>query len=269
MARYKKKRVRELQHDRFRDTTISVFDRLGTLLEGRGKAILYGIAGLILAAILVGLWVSWSRRKADEARRALGRGIVIAAAPITSTSPMNPASSYGSEQERAQKAIEEFEKVAAKYGDPYRTEARYFIATNLLYIDREKGINELAELSKSNLGDVAALAKFALAQAKEADGNNDEAAQLYIQIVSLNSVIISPEAANLRLAMVYQKQGKKKEAADILFQIVDAARKSKDTDGAPVPLSAAAREATQELQKLDPDRFGQLPPEAPPAALAF
>jgi tetratricopeptide (TPR) repeat protein len=269
VARYKKKRVRELQHDRFRDTTISVFDRLGTLLEGRGKAILYGIAGLILAAILVGLWVSWSRRKADEARRALGRGIVIAAAPVTSTSPMNPASSYGSEQERAQKAIEEFEKVAAKYGDPYRTEARYFIATNLLYIDREKGINELAELSKSNLGDIAALAKFALAQAKEADGNNDEAAQLYIQIVSLNSVIISPEAANLRLAMVYQKQGKKKEAADILFQIVDAARKAKDTDGAPVPLSAAAREATQELQKLDPDRFGQLPPEAPPAALAF
>ena len=40
------------------------------------------------------------------------------------------APKFSSEQERAQKAIEEFQKVAAKYGDPYRTEARYFIATN-------------------------------------------------------------------------------------------------------------------------------------------
>jgi tetratricopeptide (TPR) repeat protein len=269
VARYKKKRVRELQHDRFRDTTISVFDRLGTLLEGRGKAILYGIAAVVLLAILVGVWVSWSRRKADEARRALGRGITIATAPVTSTSLVDSANTYANEQERAQKAIEEFQKVVAKYGDPYRTEAQYFIATNLLYLDREKGISELTELSKSNNKDIAILAKFALAQAKEADGKYDEAAQLYSELASQNNAIITPETANLRLAMVYQKQGKKKEAADILFQIADGARKAKDTEGAPLPLSAAAREASQELQKLDPDRFAQLPAESPAAGLTF
>jgi hypothetical protein len=69
--------------------------------------------------------------------------------------------------------------------------------------------------------------------------------------------------------MVYQKQGKKKEAADILFQIADSARKAKDVDGATLPLSTAAREATQELQKLDPDRFAQLPAESPAAGLTF
>jgi tetratricopeptide (TPR) repeat protein len=269
VARYKKKRVRELQHDRFRDTTISIFDRLGNLLEGRGKAILYGIGGVILIAIVAGFWVSWSRRKADEARRALGRGITIATAPVSSTSPLNPDSTSGNERERAQKAIEEFQKVAAKYGDPYRTEARYFIATNLLYVDREKGISELTELSKSELSDIAILAKFALAQAKEADAKYDEAAPLYSEIASQNTTMVPAETANLRLAMVYQKQGKKKEAADILFQIADAARKAKDAEGATVPLSAAAREATQELQKLDPDRYAQLPPESPAAGLTF
>jgi hypothetical protein len=274
VARYKKKRVRELQHDRFRDTAISVFDRLGNLLEGRGKAILYGIAAVVLLAVLMGVWITWSRRKADEARRALGRGIAIASAPVSATSPLDPSSidpssTYATEQERAQKAIAEFQKVVAKYGDPYRAEARYFIAANLLYVDREKGISELAELSKSNFSDIATLAKFALAQAKEADGKYDEAAQLYSQLASQNSVIISPETANLRLAMVYQKQDKKKEAADILFQIADAARKAKDTDGTTLPLSAAAREATQELQKLDPDRYAQLPAEAPAAGLTF
>jgi tetratricopeptide (TPR) repeat protein len=267
VARYKKKRVRELQHDRFRDTTIGIFDRLGTLLEGRGKAILYGIAAIVLIAILVAVGLSWSRRKSDEARRALGRGIAIASTPVSPTSPSDPNSSYTTEQERAQKAIEEFQKVVAKYGDPYQTEARYFIATNLLSVDREKGITELAELSKSNLSEIATLARFALAQAKEADGKYDEAVQLYSQIASQNSVIITPETANLRLAMVYQKQGKKKESADILFQIADTARKAKDTEGTILPLSAAAREATQELQKLDPDRFAQLPPEAPAAGI--
>jgi tetratricopeptide (TPR) repeat protein len=261
--------MRELQHDRFRDTAIGVFDRLGTLLEGRGKAILYGLAAVVLLAILAGVWVTWSRRKADEARRALGRGIAIVSAPVTSTSPLDPANTYANDQERAQKAIEEFQKVVAKYGDPYRTEARYFIATNLLHVDREKGISELAELSKSNSSDIATLAKFALAQAKDADGKYDEAAQLYSQLASQNSAIITSETANLRLALVYQKQGKKKEAADILFQIADAARKAKDADGANLPLSAAAREASQELQKLDPDRFEQLPTEDPAAGLTF
>jgi tetratricopeptide (TPR) repeat protein len=268
VARYKKKRVRELQHDRFRDTTISIFDRLGTLLEGRGRTILYGIGALLLLAILIGVWVTWSRRKADEARRALGRGIVIASSPIATASPAAPGS-YATEQERAQKAIDEFQKVVDKYGDPYQSEARYFVAANRLYVDREKGIAELAELSKSKLSDIATLATFALAQAKEVDGKYDEASQLYSQIASQNSVIVTPETANLKLALVYQKQGKKKEAADILFQIADAARKAKDSDGANLPLSAAAREATQELQKIDQERYAQLPPESPAAGLAF
>ena len=270
MARYKKKRVRELQHDRFRDTAISIFDRLGNLLEGRGRAILYGLVAVVLAAVIGGVWLSWSRRKADEARRALGRAIAIATAPISSTAPpASTAPAYPNEQERARKAIEEFQKVAAKYGDPYRSEARYFIATNLLYVEREKGISELGELSKSSLSDVATLAKFALAQAKEADGKYDEAAHLYSQLARQSGAIVTPETANFRLAMVYQNQGKKKEAVDILFQIADAARKAKDADGAILPQSAAAREAAQELQKLDPDRFAQLPAEAPATGLTF
>jgi hypothetical protein len=46
--------------------------------------------------------------------------------------------------------------------------------------------------------------------------------------------------------------------------MVDASRKAKGADNQPVPTSAAAREAADELQKLDPDRYAQLPPETPP-----
>lgn len=264
MARYKKKRARELQHDRFRDTTIGIFDRLGNLLEGKGRTILYVIGGAILVAALTGGWISWNRRKTDEARRAMGRAIEIAATPVTSNPlPGMNTPSFPNEQERARKSIEEFEKVAAKYGDPYRSQARYFVATNQLYLEREKGINELVQLSSSGVSEVAVLSKFALAQAKEADEKYDEAATLYSQLAALNSVVVSPETANFRLAMVYEKQGKNKEAADILFQLADNARKAKDKDGAPVPLSEAARDAAQQLQKLDPERFAKLTPESP------
>lgn len=268
MAKYKKKRARELQHDRFRDTTMSFLDRFGNVLEGRGRTILYGLGGLIVAVLLVILFVKWNSRKNDEARQALGRAITISKAAILTTSPVSGSSeiTFGSERERAQRAIEEFEKVAAKYGEPYRSESRYFIAANLLVVDRQKGMTELANLGNSSVVEVATLSKFALAQAKESDGKLDEAAQLYAELAKLNSPTVTAETANLRLAKVYEKQGKKKEAADLLFNIVDASRKAKGTDNLPLPVSAAAREAADELQKLDPDRYAQLPPETPSLA---
>ncbi|MEP6920301.1 MAG: hypothetical protein ABI967_04175 [bacterium] len=271
MARYKKKRARELQHDRFRDSAMSLFDRLGDVLEGKGKTILYGLVAVILAAAILGLYLRWSHRKTDEARRALGRAIAIATTTVTTApAPNANGPSLTSEQERARKAIEEFEKVAAKYGDPYHTEAQYFIATNQLYVEREKGIGALTELSKSGQADVAILSKFALAQAREGDSKFDEAAKLYSEIAALNNpVVVTPENANFRLAMVYVKQGKKKEAADVLFQIADSARKAKDADGTAATQSSAAREAARELQKLDPDRYAKLTPEASAAGLPF
>lgn len=268
MAKYKKKRARELKHDKFRDSTMKLLDLAGDRLEGRGRTILYGIGGLVVLAVIVGVFWKWSGRRADEARQALGRAITIASAPISSTpSSAGSGPSYSTAQERAQRAIEVFQQVAAKYGDPYRTEARYFIATNMLATpDRAKAIADLTELSKDRNADVAALAKFALAQAKEADGKFEEAAALYRELAVANSPLITPDTANLRLAIAYKHLGKKKEAGDLLFGIVDAARKAKEPEGTPKAQSQAARDAADELQKLDADRYAQLPPEAPPNA---
>jgi len=264
VAKYKKKRVRELQHDRFRDTTMNLLDRVGDTLEGKGRTILYGLGGVLLAIIVVVAFIKWNARKSDEARQALGRAIDISTTTLaTSPNPTSSGLTFASDLERSKKAIEEFEKVAAKYGDPYRTEARYFIATNRLNIDRTKGMSELAEVGNSNIPEIAALAKFALAQAKESDGKLDEALQIYSDLAKLNSPSVSAETANLRIAKVYEKQGKKKEAADLLFKIVDASRKAKGKDDKPAPISSAAREAATQLQKLDPDRYAQLPPEMP------
>lgn len=262
MANSKKKRARELKHDRFRDTAINLLDRVGTALEGRGKTILYGLAALVLIGVLAVVFVRWSNRKSDEARQALGRAIELSTATISTTPSLNPtAVTFSSERDRATRAIEEFEKVAAKYGDPYQAEARYFIATQRLVLDRQKGMSELKDIGSKGMPEIAALAKFAYAQALESDGKLDEAATVYSDVVKLQQLTVTPESANLRLAKVYEKQGKKKEAADLLFNLVDASRKAKGPDDKPIPSSSAAREAATELQKLDPARHAQLPPE--------
>lgn len=266
MAKYNKKRARELKHDKFRDTTMGLFDRLGNRLEGQGRTILYAIAAIVALGILAGLWSWRSERKTDEARRALGRAIEITTAPVTpSPSPGSTALSFTSEKDRAQRAIDEFQKVANKYSGTTRENAQYFIATNLLTIDHDKGISELEALTKSSDDKIATLARFALAQAREADGQYDAAAALYSQLAQKNNDFVSAETANLRLASIYDKQGKKKEAADLLFNIVQAARQAKDQDGKPAPQTAAAREAAQKLERVDPERHAQLPPEPPPA----
>jgi hypothetical protein len=249
---------------------MTLMDRLGDRLEGKGKVILYGIAGVIILAVLAGVWLRWSQKKSDEARRAMGRAISIVSAPITPTALSDPSSpTFTNERDRAQRAIEEFQKVAAKYGEPYRSEAQYFIATNQLTLDRAQGIATLAELTKGSNKDVATLAKFALGQAKEADGNLDEAAQIYRELAGEGGTIVTPETANLRLAIVFDKQAKKKEAADLLFNIVDAARKAKDSEGNTLPESGAAREASKELQRIDPARYALLNPEVPDTDLSF
>ena len=268
MAKYKKKRARELKHDRFRDTTMLVADRLAERVAGRGRQILYGSLAVVLIAVAVYGIVRWRSKHSAEAEQALGRAIAITRAEISTSPAPNPRDPvFGTEQERAQRAIDEFQKVAAKYGEPYRSEARYFIATNLLVTDRAKGIGELQSLAQGS-GETALLAKFALAQAKEADGSYDAAVALYAELAKVNSTIVTPETANLRLASVYNKQGKKKEAADLLFQMIDTARKAKDNDGKPVPESAAAREGGQLLKRIDPARWAQLAP-APAPDLAF
>jgi tetratricopeptide (TPR) repeat protein len=260
LAKYKKKRARELKHDRFRDTTMLLADRLAERVAGRGRQILYGLGVIvILAGVAYGI-VRWRNKHTEEAEQAMGRAIAIARAEISATP--NPNSNdpiFTTEQARAQRAIDEFQKVAIKYGEPYRTQARYFIATSLLVTDHQKGLSDLLSLS-SGSGEVAVLSKFALAQAKEADESYDEAAALYSELSRMNSNVVTPENAQLRLAAVYDKQGKTKEAADLLFSLVDTARKARDKDGKPLPESAAAREAGQELLKIDPARHARLPP---------
>jgi tetratricopeptide (TPR) repeat protein len=272
VARTTKKRAKQLKHDKFRDTTFDVYDRLSHRVEGRERTILYAAAGAVALVALILGFVWWRGHRAEQASAALGKAIEIAEAPVTTGTPQpgETGPTFANERDRAQKAVEAFQKVQQDYGPPYSELARYFAATNLLTLDRVKGVSELEALGKSGDADVAARSKFALAQAREADAQYDGAAALYLELLNDKSKSVSDNTLKLRLASVYEKQGKREEAVNILFQMVEAARKAQGKDGKPLPVSGVTRAAADKLQELSPERYAQLPPEPQPAgALPF
>jgi tetratricopeptide (TPR) repeat protein len=272
VARTTKKRAKQLKHDKFRDTTLDVYARLSHRFEGRERMLLYAVGGVVALLVLIFVFSWWRESRADAARLALGKAIEIADAPVTTGTPQpgETGPTFTNERERAQRAVEEFQKVQQSYGSPYSDIARYFAAASLLTLDRPKGLSELEAVSKSGNEEIAARAKFALAQAHEADGQYDAAAALYQELQKDKDNTVAENTLKLRLASVYEKQGKKNEAVEILFQMVEAGRKAQGKDGKPAPESSVSRAAADKLQELSPERYAQLTPEpATGSALPF
>src|SRR5256714_13293842 len=111
LAKYKKKRARQLKHDRFRDTTMLLADRMAERVAGRGRQILYGLGALVVIAVVIYGVVRRRHRHAEEAEAALGRAVAINPAEGSLTPlPGSKDPVFSTEQERAQPAIAELLK---------------------------------------------------------------------------------------------------------------------------------------------------------------
>jgi hypothetical protein len=263
VAKFNKKRARELKQDAFRDKTFGLLNRVGATVEGNRMPLLYGLGAICLIGVVFTAYSWWSNRRTEEARKALGAAIEIARAQVTPSPPDANTLTFTSEKDKAKRAVEEFQRVASNYGSPYKEKALYMMAVHQLTLDRNRGLKQLEELTNSGSEETSAWAKFALAQEKEADGDYNSAVKLYKEIAEKHSEIIPSETARLRVALIAEKQGNRKEAVDMLFQIVESGRKSRaqeKADSRSTPTSAE-REASQKLETLDPDRFAKLPAE--------
>lgn len=246
--------------DSFQQSVGKTIEDAGKKFEGQGRNMLYGLAALVVLGIIVWIFYAWSGRSDAAAQTALGKAIETSQAPVTDQ-PVPAGTTvkvFKTENERAEAAIGEFQAVAEKFGGDAGQKAKYFAAVNRLTIDRTAGVQELEALANSN-DETGKMAKFALAQAKAGDGRTDEAIVLYQELAAMSDPIVSKETINFELAKLYEKQGKKQEAVDLLFNIVKTANEAKDLEGKPVPLSATAMAAKDKLQQLDPEKAKELP----------
>jgi predicted negative regulator of RcsB-dependent stress response len=257
-----KKEVPRYQ-DPFQERAGRVLEDAGKKFEGHGRTILYGLAALAVLGIIGWLIYSYTGRTSAAAQAALGKAIETSQAQVTDTPPAGSTEkTYKTEKERAEAAIPQFQAVVDKFGGAAGEKAKYFIAVNKLAVDRAAGIADLEQLSKTG-GEVGALAKFALAQTRVDDGRADEAAALYQELTASSDPVIAKETINFELAKIYEKQGKKQEAVNILFDLVKAATEAKDMEGKSVPLSATAQNAKDKLEQLDPQKAKEIPEQAP------
>jgi hypothetical protein len=248
--------------DSFQSTVGQRIEEAGKKLDGQGRNILYAIGALIVLGIIVWLIYSWSGSSNAKAQAALGKAIETSQTPILAEPPAGSTEkSYKTEGDRAQAAIAEFQAVADNYGGSVGSKAKYFIAVNRLAIDRPAGIAELETLNKES-GEVGYLSKFALAQAKNDEGKFDEAATLYADLAAAADPVVAKETVNLALAAIYEKQGKKPEAVQILFDLVKKASEAKDADGKAKPLNSTAQKAKDKLKELDPEKAKEIPEPA-------
>ncbi len=253
--------------DAFQHKVGHKIEEFGKQFDGKGRTITYGIAGLVVLAILVGIFYQYNRRSTGAAQAALGKAIEISQARVTDAPP--PAGStektYKSEKDRSDAAIASFQEVVDKFGGSAAEKAKYFIAVNRLTTDRAAGILDLEGQAKGS-SDTAKLAKFALAQTKAEDGKFDEAATLYQELAAMPDAIIAKDTVNFQLAKIYEKQGKKQEAVDLFYNIAKAASDAKDADGKAIPMGETARDAKEKLTQLDPEKakdIKEAPPESP------
>jgi len=236
---------------------------VGKHLEGKGRTILYGAGALVVVLILVFIFTRWSRNTEAAAQTALGKAITTSQAQVTETAPAgSTAKTFKTEKERAEAAIAEFQAVADKFGGDVADKAKYFIATNKLFVDRSAGIQELETMVTAN-SPVGKLARFALAQTRVADNRLDDALKLFQELAAMESSLLAKDTVNLEIAKIYQKQGKSTEAADIFFNIAKIASEAKDADGKPIRETETATEAKEKLKELDPERAKQIVEPAP------
>jgi tetratricopeptide (TPR) repeat protein len=249
--------------DPFQQRVGTRIEEAGKKLEGQGRNLLYGLAALVVLGIVVWIIYTWSGRSNAAAQAALGKAIEVSQSRVTEE-PVPAGSTektFKTEKERAEAAVAQFQSVAEKFGGDVGEKAKYFAAVNRLSLDRAAAVAELETLANDN-DEVGSLSKFALAQTRAADGRTDEAIALYQQLAASSDPIVSKDTINFELAKLYEKQGKKHEAVDLLFNIVKAASEVKDSEGKAVPLTPTAQTAREKLQELDPEKAREIPEPA-------
>ena len=244
--------AKELKRDPLMDQYLTT----RSWVQSRSRPLVIGltVTAVVAAAILIFWMISSSRDRA--ASESLADAFKVAEATVANPIPPNVTGyAFASEDEKNRKAYEAFEKVARDYPSYYGDLARYCAATYQLKFDATKAEATLKDLAQRD-STVAAQARLALAQRYAASGRLDDAVTTLQQLKSKPGDV-APLLIDLKMAEVYEAQGKIKEAIELYFSIAKTSR------SAGVGTMASTR-----LAALDPARLDQLPPPEPTSPFA-
>jgi tetratricopeptide (TPR) repeat protein len=206
-----------------------------TWLSGHRDNVLHWvISAAVIIVLAVGLLIFGSVRE-TAAEAALGQAMDAYSSPLALPGGAAQPGTYASSAERSKAANQQFKAVADKYGWlPEGAKARYFTGVT----DQELGQTSAAESELKNVAgswnhDVANLAKVALASIYRGSGRDQQAIDLYNEIIAKPSDTVTAGTAQLDLADLYAATGKQAQARALWAKLKDS-----DKDGAAGSIAA-------------------------------
>ena len=176
---------------------------------------------LVIAIVLIG-FLTWSSHQTDQANAALGAAMRTFTTPLRQ--PGTPANetqkSFNTMAERGKEAEKEFRNVADKYSmtKPGKL-AGYMAGVAAMQAGDNAGAEkQLKSAADSRDTDLSTLAKMALATLYRSTNRPSDAAKIYKDVADHPSNMVSKPAAQLELAAMYEATDPK-QAATIYEQI--------------------------------------------------
>jgi tetratricopeptide (TPR) repeat protein len=206
-----------------------------TWLSGhRSNVVRWIISAATVVILGAGLLIFWNLSEAT-AETLLGQALDTYAAPLALPGAPVQKGEYATSAERSKAANQQFQAVADKYGWlPEGGKARYFTGVT----DRELGQTAAAETELKKVAgfwnrNLANLAKIALASIYHQAGSDQQAIDLYNEIIAKPSDTVTAGTAQLDLADLYAAMGKQAQARALWAKLKDS-----DKDGAAGSIAA-------------------------------
>ena len=206
-----------------------------TWLSGhRTNVMRWAIGAAVVIVVGVAVLIFWNVQQ-SAAETALGQALDIYTAPLALPGAPAEKGTYATVAERAKAANAQFKAAADKYG--WLTEgskARYFQGVT----EQELGQTAAAESDLKKVADswnrnLANLAKVALASIYHQTGRDQQAIDLYNEIIAKPSETVTAGVAQLDLADLYDATGKQAQAKALWAKLKDS-----DKDGAAGSIAA-------------------------------
>jgi predicted negative regulator of RcsB-dependent stress response len=232
-----------LKEDRFSTATIHAAEVTAHWsVEHRSTLIYSTIVAVVLAASIGGTWYYFNQQDL-KASASLSQAVRTLNEPIRPANmpPQPEEPSFASSKERATEAHKQFQAVVTNYPHTRSAEfARYFVGiTSVDLGDNAAAEKDLSAVASYHNGDLSALARFALASIYRNTNRNNDAINIYKDLVAKPTSTVGKTAAEMELASTYRDANQPLEAKRLYEQI------QKDN-----PNSDAARMAGAKLAEL-------------------
>ena len=220
-----------LKKDTFAQAAASSASWIG---EHKSSVLRWVIAAGVVLVLVVGALIFWFMRS-SAADNALGAALDVYTSPLAPPGAPPEQGVYTTAADRAKEANREFVAVAQNFGWlPEGSKAHYFAGVTYVELGQNGNAEtQLTAASKCWDRNLSNLAKLALAGLYHQTSRDNDAIDLYNQIVAKPSVTVSAGVAELDLADLYASEGKQDQARALWAKVRDA-----DKDGAAGQIAA-------------------------------